>query len=295
MMTYNHVHFLLYFSVVINMVQSLIYPFGSRPSDTILPPLLEKEQPLTVSVLIKTSQMTNVSVDENFTLCFNFSNKMEAKMFRELKKDEKTISVEMKKMLLINIKNTYWIENENITCMVIENASLIRMEHAPTLTMNDIIRVVTLSAISLASLVGNIAVLTTIAINKRRRQSTIYLLISMLAIADLLVTTFCVIADAIWAYTVEWKADNMTCKLVKFFQMFSLYFSTFLLVVIGYDRFYAIRFPMRRSHSRRIIRRLLFAIILLSTIFSSPQVNSIFFHFLYLYLRIFPCFKAKHS
>lgn len=267
---------------MINAVKSLIYPFGSRPTGTILPPLLQKEQPLTVSVLIKTSQMTNVSVDENFTLCFNFSNKMEAKMFRELKNDEKTISVEMKKMLLINVKNTYWIESENITCMVIENASLIKMEHAPTLTTNDIIRVVTLSAISLASLVGNIAVLTTIAINKRRRQSTIYLLISMLSIADLLVTTFCVIADAIWAYTVEWKADNMTCKLVKFFQMFSLYFSTFLLVVIGYDRFYAIRFPMRRSDSRRVIRRLLFTIILLSTIFSLPQVNLVFLHYFHL-------------
>ena len=286
-MAYNPVYILFCSFVIINITESLIYPFGSRPTDTVLSPILHNEQPLTVSVLIKTSQMTNVSVEENFTLCFNFSNKMEAKMFHELKNEEKTISVEMKKMLLINVKNIFWTENENITCMVIENASFIQMDHAPTLTTNDIIRVFTLSAISFVSLVGNIAVLTTIIVNKRRRQSTIYLLIGMLAIADLLVTTFCVIADAVWAYTVEWKADNLTCKLVKFFQMFSLYFSTFLLVVIGYDRFYAVRFPMRRSDSRRMIRKLLFAIILLSAIFSLPQVNSCFSYFFIYMLEIF--------
>lgn len=264
---------LVCFSIMDHFTESLIYPFGSRPSDSVLSATIKEEKLLTVSLLIRISQMANLSVDENFTLCFNFSNKMEFKMFQELKNEEKTVSIEMKKLISINVKNIYWIENENITCMVIENASFVKMEHAPTLTTNDIIRVVTLSTISLASLIGNTAVLTTISLNRRRRQSTIYLLISMLAIADLLVTTFCVVADAIWAYTVEWKADNMTCKLVKFFQMFSLYFSTFLLVVIGYDRFHAVKFPMRRVGSRRMVRRLLLMIILLSMTFSFPQVS----------------------
>lgn len=264
-----------FFLTMNHFTESLIYPFGSRPADAVLSSSIQKEQPLTVPVLIDKNQIANLTVDGNFTLCFNFSDMRDVKMYHDLKDDGRTISIDMEKILSIDIRNIFWIENENVTCMVIENASFIKIEHAPTLKTNDIIRVATLSCISLISVVGNIAVLTTVAVNRRRRQSSIYLLISMLAIADLLVTTFCVITDAIWAYTVEWLADNTTCKLVKFFQMFSLYFSTFLLLIIGYDRYKAIRFPMKRANARRDIRRMLFGIVVLSAIFSTPQVSSL--------------------
>lgn len=278
-MSYKDMLLMLWLFVVItHFSESLIYPFGRRPTDTFIPLTQAKEQPLTVPLLIEISQMTNLSVNKNFTLCFNFSNKMELKMFHELKNEEKTMSHEMGKILSIDIKNIFWIESENMTCMVVENASFVKLEHAPILTTNDIVRVVTLSTISAVSLVGNLAVLTTIALNRRRKQSSIYLLIGMLAVADLLVTTSCVVVDAIWAYTVQWLADDVTCKLVKFFQMFSLYFSTFLLVVIGYDRFYAVKFPMKRVDSRRMIRRMLIIIVLLSALFSSPQVSAFFIH-----------------
>ncbi|XP_054715565.1 gonadotropin-releasing hormone receptor-like [Uloborus diversus] len=154
--------------------------------------------------------------------------------------------------------------NSNISCTI----------DAPIFNDRAKIRVIILSTISIVSLIGNIAVLITIRRNHRKSQSTIYLLIGVLAIADLSVTTFCVVVDAIWAYTVQWMANDAVCKMVKFLQMFSLYFSTFLLVVIGYDRYDAIRYPMRRAYSKRKVRKLLLVAVLLSAVFSTPQGGS---------------------
>lgn len=68
-----------------------------------------------------------------------------------------------------------------------------------------------------------------------------YSLILHLSVADLLVTVFCLGGEAIWSYTVAWLAGNLACKLFKFAEMFSLYLSTFVLVLIGVDRFLAVR------------------------------------------------------
>ena len=37
--------------------------------------------------------------------------------------------------------------------------------------------------------------------------------------------------------TVEWKAGVLACKIFKFAQMFSLYLSAYIMVLIGVDRF----------------------------------------------------------
>ncbi|XP_035215068.1 gonadotropin-releasing hormone II receptor-like [Stegodyphus dumicola] len=164
-----------------------------------------------------------------------------------------------------------WTTSRPIQMSEMRNETCVVFKHAPVLTSGAMFRVVILSSISLVSLVGNVAVLITIGCNQKQRQSTIYLLIGILAMADLFVTTFCVIPDAIWTYTVQWLADDITCKTLKFLQMFSLYFSTFILVVIGYDRFCAVRFPIQRLNSKKRARRMLFIIGILSAVFSSPQ------------------------
>lgn len=75
------------------------------------------------------------------------------------------------------------------------------------------------------SLIGNTATLMQMY-RLRRRKSTINTLIVNLAIADLLVTFFCIAGEAVWAGTVQWLAGNVTCKVVKYMQVRSWATST---------------------------------------------------------------------
>lgn len=152
-----------------------------------------------------------------------------------------------------------------------DNASCV-VQHAPVFQPSSLIRVIILTVIGALSLVGNCATLASIWRTRLRARSTVYLLLAHLAVADLLVTFFCVLAEAAWTWTVQWTAGDGACKAVKFLQMFSLYLSTFILVVIAFDRFSAIRFPMRRASARRIVIRMVAAVWMLSAALSLPQV-----------------------
>lgn len=125
------------------------------------------------------------------------------------------------------------------------------LQHAPQLTDKVILKVVVLSLMGFFSLVGNVATIWNIEKNRASRRalrhscSAIYALILHLSVADILVTFFCIIGEALWSYTVEWLAGEVACKLVKIFQMFALYLSTNVLVLIGIDRWVAVKYPMK--------------------------------------------------
>lgn len=124
-------------------------------------------------------------------------------------------------------------------------------EHAPQFTEKVIIKVIVLSLMGIFSLIGNVATIWNIKKNRATRRalrhscSAIYALLLHLSVADILVTFFCIIGEAIWSYTVEWLAGDIACKLVKIFQMFALYLSTNVLVLIGIDRWVAVKYPMK--------------------------------------------------
>jgi len=44
--------------------------------------------------------------------------------------------------------------------------------------------------------------------------------------------------------TVQWYAGNFVCKLVKYLQLFGLYLSTYIVVVIAIDRCCAVLDPL---------------------------------------------------
>lgn len=155
----------------------------------------------------------------------------------------------------------------------------IRLEHAPQLSKSSMIKVYVLSIMALFSLLGNVLTMwniykTRIARrNSRHSWSAIYSLIFHLSIADVLVTGFCIIGEAAWCYTVQWLANEWTCKLVKLFQMFSLYLSTYVLVLIGVDRWIAVKYPMKSLNMAKRCYRLLGGTYILSFILSLPQVS----------------------
>lgn len=151
--------------------------------------------------------------------------------------------------------------------------------HAPEFTEAALVRVYVLTILGVISLIGNLATIWNIRKTKATRRasrhtwSAIHFLILHLSIADLLVTVFCIFGEAAWNYTVEWVAGELACKLMKFLQMFSLYLSTYVLVLIGIDRWIAVKYPMKSLNMAKRCHRLLISAYFISLILSSPQVR----------------------
>lgn len=162
------------------------------------------------------------------------------------------------------------------------NTSVICLKHAPILTQQKIIRVSILTCMAIISLLGNLATVWNIRLRQltrrtsRQNGSTFYRLIMHLAISDIFVTVFCIVGDAVWTYTVKWIFGDLGCRIFKVMQMFSLYLSTFILVLIGIDRCVAVKYPMKSLNSSNRYNRLLFLSYISAFIFSSPQVINIF-------------------
>lgn len=91
-------------------------------------------------------------------------------------------------------------------------------EHLPQFNELSLVKTIVLSAMFVVALTGNAATLMRMY-RMRRRRSTINLLITHLATADLIVTFFCNVTDAVWTATVQWLAGNAACKLIKFLQV----------------------------------------------------------------------------
>lgn len=153
-----------------------------------------------------------------------------------------------------NFSNDFCLQlRENLTEV---NVTILKsfgctLPHAPQLTDRTLVKVFVLSVMGIMSLVGNVATIWNIQKNRASRRalrhscSSIYSLILHLSVADILVTFFCIIGEAIWSFTVEWLAGDAACRLVKILQMFALYLSTLVLVLIGIDRWIAVKYPMK--------------------------------------------------
>lgn len=143
----------------------------------------------------------------------------------------------------------------------------------PRLTGVAIVKTAVLTTIFSVSFLANL--LTLVQVHRmRRRKSTVNLLILQLAIADLMVTFFCDLTEAIWASTLQWYAGEFMCKLMKFLQVFGLYLSTYIIVIISIDRCMAILDPLRRNLAPKRVRLMILIAWVASAIFSLPQVGS---------------------
>lgn len=164
----------------------------------------------------------------------------------------------------------------NVTCL----------KHAPVFTHSAAIRASVLTVMAVLSFLANVATIISIHRNRKHRLSSVYRLILHLTIADLFVTFFCIGGEAGWNYTVAWIAGDIMCKLFKFIQMFSLYLSTFVLVLIGVDRFVAVRYPMK-SLTAKYCNRFVAGAWIFSALCSVPQVR-------YYYMPSLPPLHSAH-
>ncbi|XP_034942993.1 gonadotropin-releasing hormone receptor [Chelonus insularis] len=185
------------------------------------------------------------------------------------------VTTQLLRIIISGVQNDTNMSNQILNGSMF---NLTHLEHAPSLTHRAFIKAIVLGVMAALSLVANATTIWSITKNRRKHQSysAIYTLIFHLSIADLLVTIFCIAGEALWSYTVAWIWGNVTCKIFKFLQMFSLYLSTFVLVLIGVDRFVAVRYPMKSLNTSERCTKLVLITWIVSGLLSIPQL--IIFH-----------------
>ncbi|XP_076661102.1 adipokinetic hormone receptor isoform X2 [Halictus rubicundus] len=108
-----------------------------------------------------------------------------------------------------------------------------------------VVSIIVYSVLMIVSAMGNTTVLVLITRRKRTSKSRIHTMLMHLAIADLLVTFLMMPLEIGWAITVSWEAGDAMCRIMAFFRMFGLYLSSFILVCISIDRYYAVIRPLQ--------------------------------------------------
>lgn len=120
--------------------------------------------------------------------------------------------------------------------------------------------------------VGNLTVFITLFRN-RNDKSRVNMFIMHLAIADLIVTFIMMPLEIGWHATVEWLAGDTACRILMFFRTFGLYLSSFVLVVISLDRYFAILHPLSLNDADKRGKIMLCFAWLFSAVSSAPQVS----------------------
>lgn len=124
---------------------------------------------------------------------------------------------------------------------------------------------------------ANLYVLIGMIRNTLKIKQEVRLLLIHLAIADMAVMWILVPTELVWKFTGEWLADDFTCKFLSFFRTFGLYASSFILIAISLDRYFAIKDPLENIDSEKRIKLMLSVSWFLATILSIPQVRKHFF------------------
>ncbi|XP_012272111.1 gonadotropin-releasing hormone II receptor isoform X2 [Orussus abietinus] len=135
-----------------------------------------------------------------------------------------------------------------------------------------VVSIVTYSVLMVVSAIGNSTVLFLILKRKRSARTRINSMLLHLAIADLLVTFLMMPLEIGWAATVSWKAGDAMCRIMSFFRMFGLYLSSFVLVCISIDRYYAILKPLQLTDINRRGKLMLTGAWGCSVVCSMPQM-----------------------
>lgn len=138
--------------------------------------------------------------------------------------------------------------------------------------MQHVVSITAYSCFFVIAAIGNLTVFITLFRNRNDR-SRVNMFIMHLSIADLIVTFVMMPLEIVWKATVEWMAGDVACRILMFFRTFGLYLSSFVLVVISLDRYFAILYPLSLNDSDKRGKIMLAFAWLFSTVASIPQVT----------------------
>ncbi|XP_019874462.2 adipokinetic hormone/corazonin-related peptide receptor variant I [Aethina tumida] len=136
--------------------------------------------------------------------------------------------------------------------------------------------IIVYSVLMVFSAIANITVLVLLVKRRRKTPSRINTMLMHLAIADLLVTFLMMPLEIGWAVTVSWTAGDSMCRIMAFFRTFGLYLSSFILVCISVDRFYAVLKPLHLAALGQRERMMLIGAWIGAVLCSIPQ--TVVFH-----------------
>ena len=164
--------------------------------------------------------------------------------------------------------------NVNISNMSTSIISTTTVSIPKELLFNDdtLVSVIIYGILFFVAAFGNLTVFITLFRN-RRRKSRVNLFIMHLSIADMIVTFVMIPMEIGWHVTVSWKAGDLGCRLLMFFRPFGFYLSSFILVAISLDRYFAITHPMSINDADSRGKLMLLMAWLFSIIASIPQVS----------------------
>lgn len=143
---------------------------------------------------------------------------------------------------------------------------------ALTFTAENLVAVTGYPILFVIGTCGNLTVFITLFRN-RHVKSRVNLFILHLSIADLIVAFVILPMEITWNATVAWKGGDLLCRLLMFFRTFGLYLSSFILVVISLDRYFAIVHPLSLNDCDKRGRIMLSLAWIFSAIASLPQVR----------------------
>ncbi|KAL5284698.1 GNRHR family protein [Megaselia abdita] len=156
------------------------------------------------------------------------------------------------------------------------NTSCVSVELPIDMVFNDGHRlsIVVYTILLIISGIANTSFLKYLIKRRLKQPSKIDIMLMHLALADLIVTFVLMPLEISWAFTVQWIAGDIMCRLMMFFRIFGLYLSSFVLVCISLDRYFAVLKPFNLSIRRS--RMMLLIAWIFGFLCSIPQ--AIIFH-----------------
>lgn len=133
--------------------------------------------------------------------------------------------------------------------------------------------IVIYSMLFVVSGIGNFTVFVNLLQTRRRRRSRVGLFILHLTFADLFVTLVMLPLEIVWHATVSWEAGDVACRVLMFCRAFGFYLSSFVLIAISLDRYFAVAQPLSIQTADRRGRAMLSVAWTLSAAASVPQVR----------------------
>ena len=143
-----------------------------------------------------------------------------------------------------------------------------------TFTDDNLVSVVSYAVLIVIAALGNLCVFVNLLRKRRRRLSPPDTVFMHLCIADLIVTFVFMPLEITWQLTVAWLAGDTACRVLMFMRAFGLYLSSFVLVTISLDRYFAIHRPLSLHESSDRRKLMLTFAWLGSTVASVPQVGA---------------------
>ncbi|XP_035926858.1 vasopressin V1a receptor [Halichoerus grypus] len=133
------------------------------------------------------------------------------------------------------------------------------------------VEIAVLAVTFVVAVLGNSSVL--VALHRTpRKTSRMHLFIRHLSLADLAVAFFQMLPQMCWDITYRFRGPDVLCRVVKHLQVFGMFVSPYMLVVMTADRYIAVCHPLKTlQQPTRRSRLMIAAAWVLSFVLSTPQ------------------------